>query len=119
MPASSAAWMVPTDSASSAGPYMPDMPMAPRPRAGTVGPVAPRRRVGTGMPRGFPWPARLAREGGPGRQAPGERRGEAGGLLDVRQVDHLDGRVHVAQRQPEPAAGDAAAADVEGVEVRP
>src|SRR5213075_3110314 len=41
MPASMAAWMVAMLSARSAGPYMPDMPMQPRPKAETCGPVLP------------------------------------------------------------------------------
>src|SRR5690242_12468937 len=48
MPASSAAWTVAMLSARSDGPYMPDMPIAPRPRAETVGPVLPRVRVSMG-----------------------------------------------------------------------
>src|SRR5438270_643880 len=44
MPASSAAWIVAMLSVRSAGPYMPDMPMAPRPIAETTGPLLPRRR---------------------------------------------------------------------------
>src|SRR5215218_4051778 len=45
MPASSAAWIVAMLSARSAGPYMPDIPMAPRPISETTGPVAPSVRV--------------------------------------------------------------------------
>src|SRR3954468_20943013 len=45
MPASSAAWIVAMLSARSAGPYMPDMPMQPRPSAETAGPEEPRERV--------------------------------------------------------------------------
>ena len=44
MPASSAAWMVAMLSARSAGPYMPDMPMHPSPRAETSGPLVPSLR---------------------------------------------------------------------------
>jgi hypothetical protein len=42
MPASTAAWMVATDSLSSAGPYRSDMPIRPRPMRDTAGPVLPR-----------------------------------------------------------------------------
>src|SRR3954454_2902926 len=42
MPASSAAWIVRMLSSSSLCPYAPDMPMQPRPRTLTVGPVLPR-----------------------------------------------------------------------------
>ena len=42
MPASSAAWIVAMLSARSAGPYMSDMPMQPRPMAETLGPCGPR-----------------------------------------------------------------------------
>src|ERR1035441_6973612 len=41
MPASMAAWMVEMLSASSLGPYMPDIPMQPSARADTGGPLAP------------------------------------------------------------------------------
>src|SRR5271170_7196399 len=44
IPASSAAWMVAMLSARSAGPYMPDMPMQPRPRAEARGPALPSWR---------------------------------------------------------------------------
>src|SRR3954454_19544392 len=42
MPASSAAWIVAMLSSRSAAPYEPDIDMAPRLRAETAGPVAPR-----------------------------------------------------------------------------
>lgn len=41
--------MVAMDSARSASPYNADMPMQPRPRAETWGPVVPRVRVGIVM----------------------------------------------------------------------
>src|SRR5215510_4026351 len=44
-PASRAAWIVAMLSASSAGPYPPDMPMQPRPTSETGGPLRPRGRV--------------------------------------------------------------------------
>src|SRR5271155_2461967 len=44
IPASSAAWMVAMLSCRSAGPYMPDMPMQPRPIADTTGPWVPSFR---------------------------------------------------------------------------
>jgi len=40
-PASIAAWMVATLSASSVAPYIPDIPMQPSPKGNTEGPVAP------------------------------------------------------------------------------
>ncbi|MGC3999425.1 MAG: hypothetical protein QM767_19090 [Anaeromyxobacter sp.] len=45
-PASSAAWMVAIDSASSAGPYMPDIPMQPRASGNVRSPEAPSERCG-------------------------------------------------------------------------
>ena len=45
MPAAIAAWMVAMLSARSLGPYMPDMPMQPRPTIETFGPVLPSLRV--------------------------------------------------------------------------
>src|SRR4051812_39439333 len=57
-------------SARSAGPYIPDMPIAPSPTSDVAGPAAPSRPVPPGPPRG----AAPARGGGgpgaPGRAAP-------------------------------------------------
>src|SRR5580692_11239957 len=44
MPASMAAWMVASDSGSSAGPYTPLIPMHPRANGKTTGPVRPNLR---------------------------------------------------------------------------
>src|SRR5574337_1431306 len=44
MPASSAAWMVAMLSARSLAPYISDIPMQPRPMAGTLGPLWPSVR---------------------------------------------------------------------------
>src|SRR5947209_20314740 len=44
MPAARAAWIVASLSCSSAGPYMPDFPMQPRPTGMTVGPLLPSVR---------------------------------------------------------------------------
>src|SRR5579863_8334298 len=46
-----AAWMVAMLSFSSAAPYMPDMPMQPRPMAETSGPFFPNRRICIGIAR--------------------------------------------------------------------
>ncbi|GAA1578566.1 hypothetical protein GCM10009731_35660 [Streptomyces globosus] len=45
-PASSAAWIVASDSPRSASPYSADMPIQPSPRGKTAGPVEPSRRRG-------------------------------------------------------------------------
>ena len=45
MPASSAAWIVAMLSRSSAGPYIPDMPMHPSANGNTAGPAAPSFRI--------------------------------------------------------------------------
>ncbi|GGS91114.1 hypothetical protein GCM10010286_14850 [Streptomyces toxytricini] len=45
-PASSAAWIVATDSPRSASPYSADIPMQPSPSGKTAGPVEPRDRTG-------------------------------------------------------------------------
>jgi hypothetical protein len=41
MPASSAAWIVAMLSSRSAGPYIPDIPMQPKPTRDTSGPCSP------------------------------------------------------------------------------
>src|SRR5258707_12934396 len=46
-----------------------------------------------------------------------ERREQLDGRLDVSQVDHLDRRVHVAERDRDEAGGDARAGNLHGVGV--
>src|SRR5947209_7978520 len=90
MPASSAAWIVAMLSARSAGPYMPDMPMQPRPRAETSGPVDPSLRLTMASQHTLP-PAVVAGDvgGGDGRRDASARHCLARVALDVPSEQQL------------------------------
>ena len=62
---------------------------------------------------------RLSGEVRVGLQSLGERREQPRGVVDVLELDHLDRRVHVAQRDRDDARRDPGGGDVDGVGVGP